>query len=73
MKSKLELKLKLETTLLVINIETNIETNIDTSFRFVSIILIAKVVEKMSKANTIKKNIFVFKRLERIAIKNYKK
>lgn len=73
MKSKLELKLKLETTLLVINIETNIERNIDTSFRFVSIILIAKVVENMSKANTIKKTIFVFKRLERIAIKNYKK
>ncbi len=50
----------------------NTKTDIDTSFKFVSIILIAKVTKKIFKASTIEKNTFVFRRLEKIAIKNCK-
>jgi len=61
----------LETISLPIDIYIDINANIDTSFKSASITLILKVVK--SRANAIKKNTFVFRRLEKTTIKNCKK
>ncbi len=70
---ELELDLKLEITSLLIDIHIDTKANINTSFEFVSITLISKAIKNTYRASAIKKNTFVFRRLEKIAIKNCKK
>jgi len=65
--------LKLEIILSLIDIYTNTTTNINTSFAFILIILILKAIKNIYRANIVEKNMFVFRRLEKIAIENCKK
>jgi len=65
--------LKLETTFLLIDIYIDTEANIDTSFELVSTISITKVAKNMFRASTTRKNVFVFRKLEKTTIKNCKK
>jgi len=58
---------------LSIDIYIDTKTDIDTSFKFVFTILIVKVAKNIFRASTIGKNIFVFRKLEKTAIKNCRK
>jgi len=71
-RSKLELDLKLEIIFSLIDIHIDTKVNIDTSFEFVSIISILKAIKNIYRASAIGKNTFVFRKLEKIAIKKCK-
>jgi len=63
----------LETTPPLIDIHTNTEADMDTSFESASTTPTSKAVKNTYRASAIEKNTFVFRRLEKTAIKDCEK
>jgi len=58
---------------LSIDVYINTKVDIDTSFKLASTILVMEVAKNIFRTNIVGKNTFIFRRLEKTAIKNCKK